>query len=176
MRRYVLTFLYIGGSVSLLVLVLFFLGVFEPMTEWLKSKWTSQGIITTDDPLRMKWLECLIIIILSGSVAWCVIDVTNPSQKVLVIFCTALLVLGISPTLALHNVIFDPFSSLTAVALAAVAGFVFSGTEKGMRKRVLENLIGRRVSHRTFNHLLEANDPPNFSGVSHEVTVSCASD
>lgn len=171
MRRYVLTFLYIGGSVSLLVLVLFFLGVFEPMTEWLKSKWTSQGIITTDDPLRMKWLECLIIIILSGSVAWCVIDVTNPSQKVLVIFCTALLVLGISPTLALHNVIFDPFSSLTALALAAVAGFVFSGTEKGMRKRVLENLIGRRVSHRTFNHLLEANDPPNFSGVSHEVTV-----
>lgn len=171
MRRYVLTFLTIGGGVSFLVLVLFFSGLFEPMTEWLRSKWVSQGLLSAEEPLRLKWLEGLTIIALAGGVAWCVIDVTSPSQKVLVIFGTVLLVLGISPTMALHQVLFDPFSSLAAVALSAVAAFFYSGTEKGMRKRVLETLIGRRVSHRTFNELLEAEEPPDFGGVSHEVTV-----
>ncbi|MDF1825696.1 MAG: adenylate/guanylate cyclase domain-containing protein [Verrucomicrobiales bacterium] len=171
MRRYVLTFLYIGGGVSALVLVLFFVGVFEPMTEWLRSKWVSQGLLVEDEMVRMKWIEGLVIISLAAGVSWCVIDVTNPSQKVLVIFCSVLLVLGFSPTLALHGVLFDPFSSLAAVALSAAASFVFAGTEKGMRKRVLETLIGRRVSHRTFNELLEADEPPDFGGVSREVTV-----
>lgn len=171
MRRYVLTFLYIGGGVSALVLVLFFSGVFEPMTEWLRSKWVSQGLLVEEETVRLKWIEGLTIIALSGAVSWCVIDVTNPSQKILIIFCGVLLVLGFSPTLALHGVLFDPFSSLTAVALAATASFVFAGTEKGMRKRVLETLIGRRVSQRTFNHLLEADQPPDFGGVSREVTV-----
>ncbi|MEM1441845.1 MAG: adenylate/guanylate cyclase domain-containing protein [Verrucomicrobiota bacterium] len=171
MRRYFLTFLSIGGGVSLVVLALFFFGVFEPMTQWLQGRWISQGLLATDDPMRLPWIEGLMIIIFSGGVAWCVIDVSNPSQKVLIIFCTTLLVLGVSPTLALHGVMVDPFSSLTAVALASVGAFVFAGTEKGMRKRVLENLIGRRVSHTTFNRLLEANQPPDFGGVSREVTV-----
>ncbi|MEM6278292.1 MAG: adenylate/guanylate cyclase domain-containing protein [Verrucomicrobiota bacterium] len=152
-------------------MALFFAGVFDPMTDWLQGRWISQGLLSAEDPVRMRWIEGLMIILFSAGVAWCVIDVSNPSQKVLVIFCTTLLVLGVSPTLALHGVMVDPFSSLAAVALASLAAFVFSGTEKGMRKRVLENLIGRRVSHTMFNQLLEANDPPDIGGVSREVTV-----
>ena len=171
MRRYLLTFLFIGGGVSFLILVLFFLGLFDPMTKWLEGRWVAQGLLGEKEPIRARWGEGLMIMAGSAGVTWCVIDVSNPSQKVFLIFCTTLLVLGVSPTLALHGVMVDPFSSLAAVTLASIASFIFAGTEQGMRKRVLENLIGRRVSEKTFNRLLEAKEPPSFSGASREVTV-----
>ena len=82
-----------------------------------------------------------------------------------------MVVFGVSPTLAGYNVFFEPFSSLTAVLLAAAGGFVFAGTEKGMRKRVLENVLGIRVTHATFDRLMDAEAPPDFGGAVREVTV-----
>lgn len=49
--------------------------------------------------------------------------------------------------------------------------FAFAGTERGMRKRVLEDVLGHRVSDRAFVPRFNASTPPDFQGIDREVTV-----
>jgi len=60
---------------------------------------------------------------------------------------------------------------MTAVFLAAGAALVFAGTERGMRKRILEETLGGRVSREVFDNMLSALEPPQFGGSVREVTV-----
>ena len=171
MRRYVLTSLAIGILVILVILVLYFLKAFEPMTRWLSALYASKGFFRGETVSRLVWLEIGTIIVASLGVTWCVVDSSQLMQKLLVFFTSGLVIFGISPTMALYGHLFEPFSSLLAVLLAATSGLIFAGTEKGMRKRVLENVLGVRVSHGTFNELMSEPDPPDFSGAVRDVTV-----
>ncbi len=171
MRRYVLTSLAIGVSVLFVVLMLYFLRAFEPAAIWLSQLYAGRGLFESDTANRVVWLEILVIAFASMGVAWSVVDVSQLPQKVFVILSVTLVVLGLSPTMALYGQLFEPFSSLSAILLAATAGMIFAGTEKGMRKRVLENVLGMRVSQRTFDELMDAPEPPDFSGAVREVTV-----
>ncbi len=171
MRRYVLTSLVISALVIIVVLVLYFLKAFDPLANWLNGLYSSRGFFQGETVSRLVWFEIAAIVLGALGVAWCVIDSSQMMQKVLVFFCSALVLFGLSPTCALYGQLFEPFSSITAILLAAIAGFVYSGTEKGMRKRVLENVLGPRISHSTFNELMDAPDPPDFSGEVRNVTV-----
>lgn len=171
MRRYVLTSLAIGGSVIVVVLVLFLLGVFEAPAKWLGEIYLSRGIFETETFVRAKWLEILLLCLVALGISWAVVDVSQFAQKILVAMTVSLLIFALSPTLALYNVLYEPFSALAGLILASGAALIFSGTERGMRKRMLEDVLGLRVSRDTFDELLSADDPPDFGGEEKEVTV-----
>jgi len=171
MRRYLLTALAIGSAVTLVILILYFAGVFTPMVNWLGNVYVSRGFFGGEALTRIKWLEIPVIVAGALWVAWSVIDVSRPGQKITVALLIASVVFGLSPTFAFYGYLFDPFSSLAAVILAAVASLAYAGTERGMRKRVLEDVLGTRVSSRTFDELLEAPAHPDFRGANREVSV-----
>lgn len=171
MRRYAIISLAIGGGAALVALLFYFLGGFHPLAAWLSELYLSKGIFPSEEFLRAKWLEILVVVLLSFGVSWCVIDISPVALKLLVVLCAFLVVGGLSVTSALHGFFFEPFSSFAALVLVAATGFVFAGTERGMRKRVLEEVIGSRISRNKFDALLEAVDPPNFGGAVNEVSV-----
>jgi len=171
MSRYLLTSLIIGGAVLFVVSILYFLRAFEPLATGLANFYAARGFLVEGDATRLVWLEVLMIAAASVAVAWCVVDIAQIWQKILVAGSIAAIVFGFSPTLALYGGVFEPFSSLVAVVLSAAAAFVFAGTEAGMRKRVLENVLGARVSHATFERILNGVEPPDFGGTVHEATV-----
>lgn len=171
MRRYVLTSLAIGCSVSVIVLTLLLLGVFESPAAWLEEFYVTRGFFDSDDYTRVRWLEILVIALGALSVAWCVVDVSQLAQKVLVALSILFVGFCVSPTMALYNVLFEPFSTMMAVFLAAGAALIFAGTEKGMRKRILEETLGGKVSREVFDNMLSAPEPPDFAGSVREVTV-----
>ena len=171
MRRYVLTSLAIGCAVSVLVLTLLLVGAFESGAAWLEEFYVSRGFFDSDEYTRVRWLEIIVIAMGAVGVAWCVVDVSLPAQKILVALSILFVSLCVSPAMALYNVLFEPFSTMVSVFLAAGAGLVFAGTEKGMRKRVLEETLGDRVSREVFDGILAAPEPPDFAGSLREVTV-----
>jgi len=173
MKRYVFTALAIGMMAAALVLALELVGIFSAPASWLGDLYTSRGLAAgSGEMTRLSWLEITMILAVSLGVAWCMVDVSQVGQKLLVCLLVSLVVIGLSPSLALHGWLFEPFSSLAAALAAAVAGFAFAGTERGMRKRVLQDVLGMRVSHETFGELLAAPEPPDyFAGAVREVTV-----
>lgn len=170
MRRYLLTALTIGSAVIVVVLTLYLVGAFEAMVAWLGNLYVSLGLFSGEF-VRIKWLEIPIIAVVAIGMAWWVIDVSRPFQKVLIALSGAFVLAGISPTFALYGYLVDPFAPLAAAVLSSVAAFAYAGTERGLRKRVLEEVLGSRVSSFTFTELLEAADPPDFKGASRDVTV-----
>lgn len=172
MRRYMFITLGIGAAAALFTLALYFLGAFEPANVFLDRIYQGNGFYPTDTPVvRLKWLEVLIIVSLSIWISWCLADLNQAGQKIIVLGVFFFIVLGISPTLALYGRFYDPFSSLSALILSASAAIVFSGTELGRRKRILETVLGRRISRGLFSKLMEAPSSPVFSGEKREVSV-----
>lgn len=171
MRRYALIALAIGGGAVLVALLLEVLGAFDPLTTWLREWYLEKGLFPSAEPFSALWVDFIFLAVITMGVAWSIIDVSRVSLKILVLLCSLILVHGLSLTGALHGWFFEPFTTIAALILAAAAGFVFAGTETGMRKRVLEDVIGNRISQATFDELLDAPEPPDFGGAVHEVTV-----
>jgi len=170
MRRYLSTALTIGSAVAAVVLMLYFAGAFEAMVTWLGGLYGLSGIFP-GEAVRIRWLEIPLIAVTAVGMAWWVIDVPRPFQKMLIALSGAVVLAGISPTIAFHGYLVDPFSSLAAALLSSVAAFAYAGTERGLRKRVLEEVLGQRVSSAVFHELLEGPRPPDFKGATREVTV-----
>lgn len=170
MRRYLVTALTIGSAVTVVVLTLYLVGAFEAMGIRLGNFYGVSGIYSGQLEW-IKWLTIPLIAIAAIGMAWCVIDVSRPFQKILIALSGAVVIAGISPTLAFYGYLVDPFAPLAAAVLSSVAGFTYGRTEQGMRKRLLEDVLGPRISGPTFHALLEAPDPPDFKGATREVTV-----
>jgi adenylate cyclase len=170
MRRYLLTALTIGSAVTVVVMTLYLVGAFEVMVTWLGNLYVSLGIFR-GEMTRIKWLEIPLIATVAVGMAWWVIDVSRPCQKVLIALSGVFVLAGVSPTFAFYGFLVDPFSPLAAALLSSVAAFAYAGTERGLRKRVLEEVLGPRISNNTFDELLEASDSPDFKGAAREVTV-----
>jgi len=150
--------------------MLYFAGAFEAMVTWLGGLYGLSGIFP-GEAVRIRWLEIPLIAVTAVGMAWWVIDVPRPFQKMLIALSGAVVLAGISPTIAFHGYLVDPFSSLAAALLSSVAAFAYAGTERGLRKRVLEEVLGQRVSSAVFHELLEGPRPPDFKGATREVTV-----
>ena len=171
MKRYLITSLTIGVSVFALICSILLLGGFQAVGKWIEELYVSRGLMGAEGIVRVYWFEILVMLAASMGVSWSIIDVSQVAQKIMVAFFVFLLVLGISPTMAMYNILFDPTAPLLAVVLSSVAAFVYSGSEPGMRKRVLEDTLGSRVSVKVFRRLLEAKEPMSFSGATRNVTV-----
>ena len=171
MRRYALTALLIGMIMAGVVLGLYLLGVFGPLANWLGLVYQSSGFFPEGEAARMGWLEIVLITAAALGAAWCLVDVPQLGHKVMVFMTMLIVILGLSPSLALYGKLFEPFSAMISAFLAATAGIIYAGTEQGMRKKVLQNVLGSRVSISTFNELMDSKTPPDFSGATRELSV-----
>lgn len=175
MRRYLIVSLLIGLAVTAAVVALLRLGVYEQPAEALGRLYLGAGLLPAGTGLESgRVTEAVVAMGAAFLAAWCVIDIWHMGHKMLVFLLLMLVLAGLSPTLALYGVLFEPFSAFTAAILATAAGFAYSGTEHGMRKRVLIQALGDRASRATYVELMNAKEPVRFAGVTRTVSVvSC---
>jgi len=165
----------VGALVSSAVLALHYLGMFGRLDNWLADVYRGVGFFpvetTTLESVGRVWFERSIIVVAALAAAWCVIDIPHIGNKLLVLLSIIGVITGLSPTLALYGLLFAPFSGVIAALLSGVCGLIYAGTEHGMRKRVLQRVLGARVSADKFAALLNAKRPPRLEGGSRNATV-----
>lgn len=175
MRRYLIASILIGLVSLGTVVLLHYAGLYGVLTHWLARSYSAAAFFPRlqAGPSEVRWLEVewLILVTVAFGMAWCVTDVSQVGQKVLIFFTTIIVVSALSPTLALYGVTFSPFAAVTAAIVSMLVGFVYAGTEKGMRKRVLENVLGARVSKETLNRLVNSKDAVSLKEGGYEATV-----
>jgi len=175
MRRYLIASILIGLVSLGAVVSLRYLGAYGASFSWLQVAYDKVGFIPLPQSglseVRWTWVEWGILLMTAFGVAWCVTDLTQVGQKVLIYLLAIVVVVGLSPTLALYGVTFPPFSSMTAATVSLLIGLIYAGTEQGMRKRVLENVLGARVSKETFTRLVNSNEKMPLEGGTYEASV-----
>jgi len=172
MRRYLIASILIGLTSLCIVILLHYVGVYGALTNWLERSYSAAGFFLLQSPsARWLWLEWGVLLIVAFGAAWCVTDVSHTSQRILIFLATIIVVSGLSPTLAFYGVIFPPFSALTATAVSMLIGSIYARTENGMRKRVLKNVLGARVSRETFYRLINSQETLALKGGTYEATV-----
>lgn len=173
MRRYLLVSLAIGFLVATVVLVLYSAGIFSGINKSLSDLYEATGFFppAPAEVFQLQWLEILMIVAVSLAAAWCIVDIPQIGHKMLVFLTFFVLILGLSPTLALYGYLFEPVSSILAAFLSTVSGLIYAGTEQGMRKRVLTNVFGERISPAKFSQLLDSREPLQLDGATREASV-----
>lgn len=172
MRRYAVISLAIGAGAASVASLLHFFGAFAGADGWLFGIFSGKGVIPNgSEPVRVEWLEIVLAFLVSLGVAWCVVEIESPGSKALIALGGFAAVAGMAFVAPLYGATWGPFPSIVGLVLASAGAFVFAGTELGMRKRVLREMLGDRVSRQVFDRMLESSIPPDFSGASREVTV-----
>ena len=120
---------------------------------------------------RSRPLQYFLTALLAVGIAWTTIDLTRTPLKLGIILAALAEVVAAVWIANLHGAYFSPFASIAAIAVASGVAFKFSQSEAGRRKRMLEQLLGDRVSKRTFSRLLEGSAPLKFDGELREATV-----
>ncbi|MCB1242365.1 MAG: adenylate/guanylate cyclase domain-containing protein [Verrucomicrobiales bacterium] len=171
MRRYIIAAALIGLVSSGLILVLSGLGLFAQPSRWLAHVFGAAGIFPRDGGVVVAWFVPILTIVVAFGVAWCAVDIPEVGQKLLVFLTTLVVVSGVALSAALFGIMVEPFSALSGATLAAGAGLFYASTEPGRRKRVLQTVLGNRISRSSFHRLLNRRDPIDFKGVSRDATV-----
>jgi class 3 adenylate cyclase len=175
MRRYFAVAMIVGTLVSAAMLALHQFGVFRSLDVWLTEVYRAVGFFPVSGELEgselRQWCERGVIVLAALGTAWCVIDIPHVGNKLLVLLTLVVVIFGLSPTLALYGIVFPPFSGVAAALIAGGAGLAYAGTEHGMRKRVLQRVLGARVSPEKFAALLNSRKPLRLEGGSREATV-----
>ena len=112
-----------------------------------------------------------LFILLAFAFAWTTIDITRPSLKAVVAVGALLQLVSAVWVFGLYNIFFSPFAGVTAITISFFAGFAYSRGETGSRKRLLRQILGDRVSTKTFAALLDSETPLTLDGERREVTV-----
>ncbi|MCF6313345.1 MAG: adenylate/guanylate cyclase domain-containing protein [Verrucomicrobiales bacterium] len=175
MQRYIVASVLIGCAALAGVALLYYAGVFDVLTVKLEQFYVAAELFPVElhQQTAHRWLilEWVLLVASAFGVAWCVVDVPQVGQKMLFFLSLIIVVSGLSFTLALYGVTFSPFSTLSAASASLMIGLIYAGTEQGMRKRVLQNVLGSRVSAKSFSDLINAKEMISLQGGSHEVTV-----
>jgi class 3 adenylate cyclase len=155
-----------GALTALLVFGLFELHAFRGLDAALAT-----FLARPSPPVVERGLQYFLILLFSLGIAWTTIDLNRIPVK----FGIALAALAETVTAVwvanLYGAYFSPFASIAAIVIAASAAFGFSQTAFGRRKRMLQQMLGDRVSPGTFAKLLDGDAPLNFDGELREATV-----
>ncbi len=170
MRRYFLLALIIGALSACVTYLLYEFGIVGRAATKLAVLYTNMGLLeSTTQPVRM--IHVGVFSLLAVCAAWAVIDIARPLEKGIVIVSSCILTMIMSPLLALFGIFFEPFSSLIAITASALLGLVYSQTEPGRRKGVLEQVLGGRISVLSKSSLLDGAPPEFMNGQNRDVTV-----
>ncbi len=122
-------------------------------------------------PVVERGLQYFLILLLSCGIAWTTVDLNRVPLKLGIVLAALAETVTAAWVANLHGAYFSPFASITAILVAAGAALYFSQTESGRRKRTAQQLLGDRVSKRTFTKLVDGSAPLGFDGDLREATV-----
>jgi adenylate cyclase len=165
--RYLKVTILIGLAVSAFVAVLCAAGALNRLDVGL---WSFLGRVH-ESPLRTSPVQYPLIVLLAFGIAWSTVDINRPSLKVLVAFAALAEIIALPWVLNMYRHFFSPFPGALAVLLAFGAGFAYSRSDAGMRKRTLRSVFGDRVSDKIFTTLVNSDQPLKFDGALVETTV-----
>ena len=170
MRRYPVRYfkvtLIIGLLVAFLITVLFERQIFQPINAQLANI-TLQRYI----PVWHRGVQYPLFLFFAFVIAWTTIDIPRNSLKAVVAAGALLQIVSMVLVLRLHGIFFSPFPSLVAIVFSFAAGIVYSRSEAGSRKRVMRQILGDRVSTRTFYALLNSSTPLNLEGERRDISI-----
>jgi len=116
-------------------------------------------------------LQYLLVALFGFGIAWTTIDVDRIPLKLGIAIAALAETMTAVGVLNLYEVYFSPFASIVAIVAAAGVGFAYSQTAAGTRKRTLRQLLGDRVSQRSFRRMVDGRAPLKFDGEVREATV-----
>jgi class 3 adenylate cyclase len=122
-------------------------------------------------PVVERPLQYFLVLLISAGIAWTTIDLNRIALKLGIVLAALAETVAAVWVAHLHGAFFSPFAGITAIVVATGAAFGFSRSAAGRRKQTLQQLLGDRVSQRTFSRLLEGNARLNFDGELREATV-----
>ena len=164
--RYIKVSIFIGLLVSLLIAALFETGLLHRLDHEL-----ALFLGRSSAPLPTRELLYPLFLFFAFGIAWTTIDIPRHSLKAVVALGALAQIVSAVWVLNLHDIFFSPFACLIAIAGSFLGAVGYSRTEAGSRKRVLRQVLGDRISQRTFKALLDAPDALNLLGERREVTV-----
>ncbi len=160
MWRYIGVSIVIGLITSTLVFLLYETGIFLQACGGIFEFYEESGLMPEGGAGKTfsDILQFAVFVSLAFGIAWAAIDIPRANFKVTVAVCAAFLVFSLSPTLALHDIYFEPFSGFLAIILSLILGMAYSRTRQGQRKRLIHAVMGSRISPDTFHKLLGVSD------------------
>lgn len=164
--RYLKVTLTVGFFVALLVCVLYEGRVFVSWDLALASVTQQQAPDHWDRAVQYP-----LFMFAAFLIAWTTIDIPRLSLKAVVAAGALLQLVSMVWVLRLHSVFFSPFPSLVAIVGSFIAGILYSRSEAGSRKRVMRQILGDRVSNKTFYALLDAPQPLNLEGERRDISI-----
>lgn len=164
--RYLKVTFFLGFAICLLVAGLYEAGVFAQLDVGLAS-----FLGKSRAPIPPPAVQYPLFVLLAFGTVWATIDIPRLTLKVIIAAGALLQVLTAVWVLNLYGIFFSPFASLLAIATGFLAAFLYSRGEAGGRKRVLTQVVGDRVSKKTFLALLDSEKPLNLEGERRELTV-----
>jgi len=164
--RYLKTTLICGAASALLAGALFEMHAFARLDAALAA-----FLDRPSPPVVERGLQYFLILLFSFGIAWTTIDLNRIPLKLGIVLATLAETVTAVWVANLHGAYFSPFAGITAILTAAAAAFTFSQTEPGRRKRTLQQLLGDRVSKRSFARLVDGDAPLKFDGDLREATV-----
>ena len=165
MRYLKVTFI-LGLTICLLIAGLYESGLFHQLDIGLAS---FMGKSSAPAPSRA--VQYPLCVLLAFGIVWATIDIPRLTLKTVIAAGALLQILTAVWVLNLYGIFFSPFASVTAVAAGFLGGFFYSRGEAGGRKRILTQVVGDRVSKKTFLALLDSNKPLNLEGERCEITI-----
>ena len=165
--RYFKVTFFIGCMVSLLVAALYELGVLFQADRALAGLLE----LPSPRPLSDRPWQYATFAFCAFAIAWTTIDISRKSLKCIVAAGAFLEVLASAWIVHLFGGFYSPFATLLAISTSFVAGFAYARSEGGMRKKLIGELFGNRVSPRTFDELVNSDLPLNFAGEMTEASV-----
>jgi adenylate cyclase len=163
--RYIKVTLIIGFATALLVTGLFEAHVFHRLNLGLAA-FLGRRVA----PGFQRGVQYPLFIFLAFVFAWTTVDIPRSSLKAVVAVGALLQLVTAVWVFNLYGIFFSPFASVCAVSMSFIAGFVYSRGETGSRKRVLRQILGDRVSNKTFLSLLDSDTPLMLDGERRECT------
>ncbi len=124
-----------------------------------------------DAPGTSRASQYFLILVFALGIAWTTVDIGRSALKIAVAVVLLAEIITAVWSLNLRGVFFSPFASITASVMAFVCAWFYSQTSAGRRKRTLHQLLGDRVSARTFTALLDGDVPLKFEGEQRPATV-----
>ncbi|MGB8356156.1 MAG: adenylate/guanylate cyclase domain-containing protein [Chthoniobacteraceae bacterium] len=165
--RYLKITLLVGFLVSIFVAGLYELGAFMHLDLGL---WNFMGQLSGHPP-KHTWVQYVLFVFLAFGIAWTTVDINRPSLKAVVAAGALIQMLGVPWVLNFFHYFFSPFPGSLAVVLSFGAGFAYSRSDAGKRKRTLRTVFGDRLSKKSFVTLVNSDTLLNFQGELRETTI-----
>ena len=165
--RYLKVTLFIGFLVAFLVSVLY--------VGWQCFESADAALAALLETVTPGWRPAIqfpLFIAFAFAIAWTTIDIPRSSLKAVVAAGAMLQIISMVWVLRLFHVYFSPFPSLVAIVASFAAGILYSRSEGGGRKRIaMRQILGDRVSTKTFYALLNSAEPLNLEGERRDISI-----